>query len=240
MPLNNISCPKIFVVGSFVTGVTVRVTRQPAPGETLIGCDFNLGPGGKGFNQAVAASRAGAVVKVILCTGKDIFAEIAETALRKELISTELLFKMDYINTGCGLITLLHSGENSIIVDIGANGKLTAEMINQSSKHIADSIIVMAQLEVPDAAIERAFILGKEYSCITMLNPAPARALISGIIKNTDILTPNETEAKILLGLPPDMDMPIMHIAHKLLSLNVKTIVMTRGKHGAVIITKKK
>ncbi len=239
MPLFNQISPGIFVVGSFVTGVTVRVSRQPVAGETLIGCDFNLGPGGKGFNQAVAASRAGAIVSVILCTGKDIFAQMAETVLLKEHISTDLLFKIDGINTGCGLVTLLHSGENSIIIDIGANGKLTAEMIKQSTEFIANSKIVMAQLEVPDEAVEMAFLLGKEYGCITMLNPAPARPFLPGIINNTDILIPNESEAKIILGLPPDTDMPVMDIARKLGALNVKTIVMTRGKHGAVIITKK-
>ncbi len=239
MLLTNLLTPEIFVVGSFVTGVTVRVLRQPVPGETLIGTDFNLGPGGKGFNQAVAASRAGASVNLILCTGRDLFAEIAEKALQKEHISTELLFKMEHCNTGCGLVTLLHSGENSIIIDIGANGKLNSGMISLASKHIAKSKMVMAQLEVPDEAIEKAFFIGKQHGCITMLNPAPARSLLSGILKNTDILTPNETEAKVLLGFAPDADIPAMHIAQKLLALNVQIIIMTRGKHGAVIITKK-
>lgn len=239
MPLNNLSSPIIFVVGSFVTGVTIRVLRQPVMGETLIGNDFNLGPGGKGFNQAVAASRAGALVNVILCTGKDVFAEMAEKTLEKERISTELLFKMEHTNTGCGLVTLLHSGENSIIIDIGANGKLNPRMIDKAIKHIANSKIVMAQLEVPDEAIERAFFLGKKHGCTTMLNPAPARLLLPAILKNTDILTPNETEAKILLGIAPDADVPLMQIAQELLTLGIKTIIMTRGRHGAVIITKK-
>lgn len=239
MPLNNLSSPVIFVVGSFVTGVTIRVLRQPVIGETLMGNDFNLGPGGKGFNQAIAASRAGAIVNVILCTGKDIFAEMAEKTLEKEGISTKLLFKMEHTNTGCGLVTLLQSGENSIIIDIGANEKLNPEMISQATEHIAKSKVVMAQLEVPDEAIEKAFFLGKKYGCITILNPAPARLLLPSILKNTDILTPNETEAKILLGFAPDSDIPLMQISQGLLALGIKIIIMTRGKHGAVIITKK-
>ena len=239
MSLNNFLCPEIFVVGSFVTGVTIRVLRQPVPGETLIGTDFNIGPGGKGFNQAVAASRAGALVHLILCTGNDLFSEMAEATLQEEHISTELLFKIENINTGCGMVTLLNSGENSIIIDIGANVKLTSSMISQATEHISKSKIVMAQLEVPDEAIERAFLLGKKHGCITMLNPAPARFLLPSILNNTDILTPNETEAKILLGLAPDADEPIKQIANKLLALGIKTIIMTRGEHGVVIITKK-
>jgi ribokinase len=239
MPLNNLSSPVIFVVGSFVTGITIRVLRQPVIGETLIGNDFNLGPGGKGFNQAIAASRAGAIVNVILCTGKDIFAEMAEKTLEKEGISTELLFKMGHINTGCGLVTLLQSGENSIIIDIGANAKLNPEMISQATEHIAKSKVLMAQLEVPDEAIEKALFLGKKHGCVTILNPAPARLLLPAILKNTDILTPNETEAKILLGIAPDADVPLIQISQGLLALGIKIIIMTRGKHGAVIITKK-
>lgn len=228
---------EIFVVGSFVAGITMRVPRQPASGETIIGDAFDLGPGGKGFNQAVAAKRAGSIVNIILCTGNDSFGEMAEKLLLKEQIPTSLLIKISSAHTGCGMVTLLHSGENSIIINTGANSNLDAAMIRQAEYYIAKSKIVMAQLEVSDEAIETAFLLAKKNDCITILNPAPARALLPTIARNTDILTPNETEAKILLGFAPDADIPIASIAKKLRALGFNTIVMTRGRHGALIIT---
>lgn len=233
-----IASGEIFVVGSFVAGITIRVPRQPAAGETIMGDAFDMGPGGKGFNQAVAAKRAGAVVNMILCTGNDSFGDMAEQMLFTEQIPKSLLLKINGANTGCGMVTLLHSGENSIIINAGANNQLSSGMVREAAEYIANSKIVMAQLEVPDDAIETAFLLAKKNHCITILNPAPARTLSPAIIRNTDILTPNETEAKILLGLPPDADIPISSVAHQMRLLGFSTIVMTRGRHGALIITK--
>lgn len=228
---------EIFVVGSFVAGITIRVARQPAPGETLMGNGFHLGPGGKGFNQAVAASRAGASVNLILCTGNDAFGDMAAASLASEQLPAEFLFRLDDIHTGCGVVTLLPSGENSIVVDAGANGWLSAEMIRLASKKIAASNIVMSQLEVPDDATAEAFALAKQRGCTTILNPAPARPLPPHIIRNTDILTPNETEARILLGLEPDIPAPSAQIVEGLRFIGFNTIILTRGSKGALIIT---
>lgn len=231
--------PQIFVIGSFVMGLTIRAARLPVAGETLMGHGSNLGVGGKGFNQAVAASRAGTNVQIILCIGRDTFGKIARETLEKEHIATDYLFELENESSGCGFVTLLDSGENTIIIDAAANNKLTPEMVKSASGEIAKSKILMAQLEVSDDTVEEAFILAKAHNCLTILNPAPARKIPLSILKNTDILTPNETEAKIILGLPPGDNISPEAVAEKLLLTGVKTIIMTRGKKGALIISEK-
>jgi ribokinase len=231
--------PQIFVVGSFIMGLTIEVRRLPVAGETLMGKNFNQDVGGKGFNQAMAAARAGAKVKIIMCVGKDDFGNAAKKAMQKENIPTDHLYELQDEKTGCGFVSLLESADNAIIIDAAANNKLSAFMVRKASEDIAESSIVMAQLEIPDEAVEEAFIVGKAHNCLTILNPAPARKIPLSILRNTDILTPNETEAKIILGIAPHDTMPVEEIARHLLNTGVQTIIMTRGSEGALIITQK-
>src|SRR3990170_2497142 len=119
--------PKIVVVGSFVLGVTIRVPRMPVLGEGLIGDLFDMGPGGKGANQAIAASRLGAHVNLVALLGDDIFAEVANQIYRAEGIGTGHIYREKGINTGVGLVTLLESGGNCIIGHLGANLRMRPE-----------------------------------------------------------------------------------------------------------------
>lgn len=231
--------PQIFILGSFIMGLTIKVSRFPIPGETLCGNDFSLDVGGKGFNQAMAATRAGAKVKIMMCIGKDDFGHAAKRAMKLENISADHLFELENEKTGCGFVSLLESGDNAIIIDAAANNRLSAAMVRSATEDIAKSSIVMAQLEILDEAVEEAFILGKMHNCLTILNPAPARKIPLSILRNTDILTPNETEAKIILGVAPHDQMSIEKIAEQLLHTGVQTIIMTRGSEGALIITQK-
>lgn len=229
----------IFVLGSFVMGFTIRTERLPVIGETLIGDHFNLGIGGKGFNQAIAAKRAGGYVNILLCTGKDEFGEIARKTLIKEDISTKFLLELENTSSGCGFVTLLTSGENTIVIDLGANQKLDIDKVEMARAEIAKSKILMAQLEIPIDSVTHAFEIAKRNNCVTILNPAPAKELPAALLKNVDILTPNETEAKIIVGFDPDADVALDTITEKLLLTGVKNIIMTRGKHGAVMISKR-
>ncbi|MEO6134447.1 MAG: ribokinase [Ginsengibacter sp.] len=231
--------PQIFVIGSFIMGLTIKVERLPVSGETLTGRGFHKDIGGKGFNQALAASRAGGNVKLMMCIGKDDFGKAAKEMMQKEEIAADHVFELENESTGCGFVSLLESGDNAIIIDAAANNKLNAQMVRSAKDSISKSTIVMAQLEVPDEPVEEAFILGREFGCLNILNPAPARRLSLNILKNTDILTPNETEAKIILGHSPHENISIEKIAEQLLKTGVKTIVMTLGKEGALIITSK-
>ena len=228
---------EIFVLGSFVMGFTIKTKRLPVIGETLMGDHFNLGVGGKGFNQAIAAARAGASVNTLLCIGDDYFGSLAKGILLKEGMSTDYLHEIGGASSGCGFVTLLDSGENTIVIDSGANKLLNPSLVEKASNMIAKSKILMAQLEIPMEAVEVAFELGKRNGCLNILNPAPARTLSKELLKNTDILTPNETEAKIILGIAPDADIDLATVADRLLSTGVRTIIITMGKNGALIIS---
>ena len=227
----------ITVLGSFVVGITVRVPRMPVPGEGLIGDLFDLGPGGKGTNQAVGAARLGAGVSLIACTGDDLFAPVADELFEAEGISREHIHRIPGVNTAVGMVTVLPSGENAIVGHLGANMEMRPGHVEAAADQIAGSDIVMAQFEVPPGAVERAMELGRRHGALTLLNPAPARAVEPRQLADVDLLTPNETETRILLGLAPDDPTPTEELARRLLDLGVGRIVVTLGERGSLIAT---
>ena len=227
----------IVVVGSFVVGLTVRVPRAPVLGEGLIGDLFDMGPGGKGTNQAVAASRLGAKVYLVACLGDDLFAEMAIQLYEREGIPLRDMHRIADVNTGVGFVTLLPSGDNWIVGHLGANTRMRREHVDAAEDIIAQSDIVMTQFEVPLEAVARAMELGHKHGAMTIWNPAPAKPVEVDALAHVDLLTPNETETRILLGLPPDDPTPTSELARRLLSLGVDRIVVTLGKRGALIVT---
>ena len=229
--------PDIVVIGSFVAGLTVRVPRKPVVGEGLIGDLFDMGPGGKGANQAIAAARLGAHVDLVACVGDDLFAEMAGPLFESEGISTSHLHRIPDINTGVGLVTLLPSGDNWIVGHLGANMQMAPHHVEAAESLIARSDIVMAQFEVPLESMARGLELGKKHGAMTILNPAPGQTVDPGLLSNVDVLTPNASETRILLGLPPDDPTPTIDLAGRLLELGVDRIVVTRGEEGAIIVT---
>ena len=230
----------IVVVGSFVVGVTVRVPRMPVLGEGLIGDMFDMGPGGKGTNQAIAAARLGANVDLVAILGDDIFAEMANQVFRTEGIRTDHIYHEKGVNTGVGLVTLLESGDNCIIGHLGANTRMRPEHVDKAEDIIFRSDIVLTQFEVPLDTVTRAMELGRKHGAITMWNPAPAINVPLDILKNVDLITPNETEARILLGLAPDDPISLDDLSGRIAGLGVKSAVITMGKQGAMVITNDK
>lgn len=229
--------PKIVVVGSFVVGITIRVPRPPVLGEGLIGDLFDLGPGGKGTNQAIAAARQDAMVDLVACIGDDIFANFAVQLYQRERIATDHVHRVPGINTGVGCVTLLPSGENSIIGHLGANMYLKPEHVDAAESLIAKSDVVMTQYEASFETVARAMELGHRHGKLTIWNPAPAKAFDRAILKHVDLITPNESETRILLGLAPDDPTPTVELARALLGLGVKRVVVTLGQRGALIVT---
>ncbi len=229
--------PKIAVIGSYVVSLTVRVPRRPVMGEALIGDLFDMGPGGKGTNQAVAAARLGAQVDLLACLGDDPFADSAEQLYAGEGVSTVHVHRVSGTNTGVGMVTLLPSGENSIVGHLGANLLMRPHHVEEFEPVIACSDILMAQLEVSLESVTRALELGRKHRVLTILNPAPGQTLQPDALAHVDVLTPNESETRILLGLPPDDPTPTENLAGRLLQLGVKTIIVTRGEEGSLIIT---
>ena len=227
----------IVVIGSFVVGLTIRVPRQPVLGEGLIGDLFDLGPGGKGTNQAIAARRLGAQVGLLACIGKDAFSQMALDCYEREGISRQYIHRIPNVNTAVGMVGVLPSGENWIIGHLGANLHMRPDHVDQAEDAIARSAVVMTQFEVPLETMARAMELGRKHGAVTLLNPAPGKRVEIEMLKNVDILTPNESETRILLGLPPDDPAPTSELAVRLLRFGVKRIVVTCGREGALIVT---
>jgi ribokinase len=229
--------PKIVVIGSFVVGITFGVPRAPVLGETLMGDSFDLGPGGKGTNQAIGAARLGAEVDLLACVGDDLFGEMATKLYEQEGISLSHIHRVPGIHTGAGAVTLLPSGEAWIVADFGANLRLTPTHVDGSEELIAAADIVMAQHEAPTETVARAMQLGRKHGALTIWNPAPAQALSTDVLPHVDLLTPNETEIRILLGLAPDDPTPTVELARSLLDYGIDRLVVTLGKEGALIVT---
>lgn len=227
----------ITVVGSFAVGMTIRSSRIPVFGETLPGADFDMGPGGKGSNQAVAAARLGADAALVACVGSDALADIAHELYQSEGVDAHHVVSMPDKATGVGVIVLSPEGENFIILDMGANAEMNEAMVDAASARIKQSEILMAVLEIPTSAAARALEIGRAGGALTILNPAPARVLPDEIFANVDVLTPNETELRILLGLPPDSPASSRELALELRRRGVGTVVVTLGREGALVLS---
>lgn len=228
----------VTVVGSFAVGLTLRAERFPVKGETLLGRDFDMGPGGKGSNQAVQAARLGAAVEFVARIGRDNFGVIGKNLYLQENVATTFLVESDERNTGVGFIVLDAHGDNFIILDPGANALFTPDDVERARERIQNSHVVITQLEIPVETAGRALKLAREANVISILNPAPARRVASDILKNADIVTPNETELRILLGYAPDANMNVIDLCDELLQTGVQRVILTRGARGAMIVTR--
>lgn len=231
--------PVITVVGSFAVGMTLRTSRMPIFGETLIGSDFDMGPGGKGSNQAVGAARLGSESYFAGIIGADKLGEIATELYKQEGVNTRFLGITDRMATGVGFIILDAHGRNGIILDMSANKLMDAAFVDRVEEQIARSNVVMSVLEIPVPAAARAMQLGRNHNVLTILNPAPAAHLSDEILQNVDVITPNETELRILQGLPPDDPTPTRELAHRLQARGASTVIVTMGELGCLVLTDK-
>ena len=228
--------PEITIVGSFAVGLTMRAPKLPIFGETMLGSDFDMGPGGKGSNQAVGTARLGARSALVAMIGTDKLAGIATDLYAAEAIDATHVTASRERATGVGFIILNEKGENFIILDMGANELMDAAAVEAAESRIAQSSVVMAVLEIPTAAARRAMELGRRHGVRTILNPAPARALPPEIFASVDYLTPNESELRILLGLPAHDPSSSRELAAELRKRGVRTVVVTLGRTGALIL----
>jgi ribokinase len=229
--------PRITVVGSYATGLTMKVNRLPSSGETLLGTGYRVNYGGKGSNQAVGCARLGARVSFVAKVGKDAFGEMALGLYRNEDIDTAYVKQTSDAPTGVGFIIVeAASGHNCITIDPGANELLTAADVAQCEAAF-DSAVVLTQLEIPVAAAEAALACGRARGALTILNPAPVRPVPPSLLQMVDILTPNEAEAKVLAGHDPNEPIPPETVANELIRSGVKQVIMTLGEEGALIVT---
>jgi ribokinase len=238
LTIPKVSAPRITVVGSYATGLTMKVERLPCTGETLLGTGYRVDYGGKGSNQAVGSARLGAKVNFVARIGKDTFGEMALTLYRDEGIDVAYVKQTDGVPTGVGFIMVeAASGNNCIVIDPGAKELLTADDISGCAAAFESTSVVLTQLEIPVAAAEAALRLGRAGGAITILNPAPVRPLPPSVLQLTDVLTPNQVEAKVLTGRSPDAVIEPEKLARELIRSGVKQVVLTLGERGALIVT---
>jgi ribokinase len=232
--------PRITVVGSYATGLTMKVERLPSTGETLLGTGYRVDYGGKGSNQAGGCARLGAQVSLVARIGTDAFGEMALGLYRDEGIDTAYVKPIANSPTGVGFIIVeAATGHNCIIIDPGTNELLTAADVAGCEAAFNLAAVVLTQLEIPVAAAEAAMARGREKGAITILNPAPVRPLPPSLLQLVDILTPNQSEAKVLAGLGSGAEVEPEAVARRLIQGGVKQVVMTLGEDGALIVTDK-
>ena len=224
---------KILVFGSFVTDLNARTPRFPAEGETIIGSMFKGGPGGKGSNQAVAAKRSGGNVSFITRLGDDVFGSAALDFYKGEGIDTSAIIIDKDSFTGAAMITVNEfTSQNEIVVILGACGKFTPDEMQRLDPEIAESDIVLCQLETNLEATLEVLTKAHEKGKVTVLNPAPACALPDSVFGCLDYITPNETEAEILTGIAVTDRESASKAADVFLSKGVKNVIITLGKNG--------
>ncbi|MCG2589401.1 ribokinase [Rhodohalobacter sulfatireducens] len=228
---------EIIVLGSSNTDMIVKVPRIPAPGETILGGEFVKAAGGKGANQAVAAARSGGDVTFIANTGDDNLGKEAIEGFKKEGINTNHIFVDADAPSGVALIFVGEDGENSIAVASGANGKLTPSQIDEIEYVISGGSILLTQLETPLETVERAIKIANKNGVKVILNPAPAQSLSDDLLKQIDILTPNQSEAELLTGIKVDNKQSAQKAAANLISKGVKTVILTLGPDGAFLMS---
>ena len=226
----------VTVMGTFVADLAFRTQQLPAWGQTIMGTEFRLGPGGKGSNQAVAAARLGGKVSFISKLGRDAFGDLARDTYKAEGIDTEFCFETTECATGAASI-IVHAtkGENAIVVVPGAGFRLTGEEIDRAVSRIRQSSVFVTQLEVSLAAVEHGLALARRLGVSTILNPAPATELPDRIYPLCDYLSPNESEAAGLMGQPVTNLDEAERAAAALLARGVRNVVITLGAQGALV-----
>lgn len=225
---------KIAVVGSYGVGLTMRVPRVPAPGETVSGGSFHEGPGGKGSNQAIGAARLGADVSFLTAIGDDDFGRSARALWRDEGVAAEHVVTAAGA-TMVGFILVDPKGENCISIAPGALDELDALSIQPFRAEIAAADILVVSMEIPLPAVTATLRIARELGTRTLLNPAPAQELPDEIWPLVDIITPNQTEAPVILGLTPHHGLSDEELIAELRRRTGGLAILTRGGRGALV-----
>lgn len=225
---------RILVVGSLNADLVVKSPRFPQPGETISGEDLKIIPGGKGANQAVAAARQGMDVTMIGRVGGDSFGAFLVENLKSNRVDTSHVLADDSA-TGTAIILVDANGQNSIVLSPGANGKVSPADVDSAS--FLNSKLILLQLEIPTPTVLRAAQKAREHGMTVLLNPAPAKPLPTELLANVDYLIPNESELSLLTGIQVKDVSSAETAAKKLLKQGVKTVIVTLGSNGALLVS---
>jgi len=223
----------VVCIASWNVDLISRVPRPLARGETLLASHFDISPGGKGSNAAVAAARQGAQVAVVARVGRDDFGRMAFELWHAEHVDTRHVEQADDERSGTAQILVFEDGDNSIAVFPGAGAGLSARHAQAASETLASCRVVMAPCEVPLAATHEAFRIARAHGAITVLNPAPACLLPDALLCLVDVLTPNESEVRAVAGMAGDAS--IDAAAQSLLARGVGAVLVTLGAEGCAL-----
>lgn len=228
----------IVVVGSINIDLVVRVSRLPAPGETLLGAEFQSHAGGKGANQAAAVARLGYPVSMIGRVGSDGFGQELRAGLEESGVDVSPILTTK-ASTGTAVISVTPDGQNSIIVAPGANSLVSPEDLDANRELLRHAAVVLAQLEIPMATVHRLAAICAEENVPLMLDPAPAQFLSTELLCNVAWITPNEVEAKQLLNFAGEgaEDKEPRGVAESLMRLGPHNVVLKLGERGAYMAT---
>ncbi|MBI2424273.1 MAG: ribokinase [Candidatus Hydrogenedentes bacterium] len=223
----------IVVIGSSNTDMILRLSRIPAPGETVLGGSFATAAGGKGANQAVAVARLGGKAVFVARVGGDIFGEQAIARFRDEGINAGQMHIGKDAASGVAFIFVDDNGENCIGVAPGANAQLCPADIDAASEAIFGADAVVIQLEIPIATVEYAAARAHAAGVPVILNPAPAQPLSAELLRYVSVITPNESEAELLTGISICDEASAALAAEKLHAAGVPVVIITLGARGA-------
>lgn len=232
---------KVTVFGSFVVDLMGRTPHLPVPGETVKGSMFKMGPGGKGFNQGVAAHKAGADVTMVTKLGKDSFANVALDAMKELNMKQDYIFVTEEAETGCALILVdENTSQNEIVVLLGACNTITDDEVDSLTNILKDSEYLLTQLETNISATNRVIDIAHKNHTKVILNTAPVQPIEDEVLKKVYLITPNEVEAEILTGIPVDSKENADKAADWFFEKGVENVLITLGGRGVYIATDEK
>lgn len=223
----------IYVLGSINMDMVARVPRMPVGGETLTADKYYVNPGGKGANQAVAIAKLGGKVAMIGKVGSDETGDALKNNLKEMGVDESMVTRAD-VPSGIAMI-IVEGGENRIILYKGANHSVTKADVDEGLKNAKPGDALVMQLEIPLETVTYAAAVAKQKGMLVLLNPAPAVPLGEELLKNVDIIAPNETETEILTGVGLDSDVHIALAVKKLYQLGVKRVIITMGSRGSIV-----
>ncbi|HEY3132701.1 MAG TPA: ribokinase [Acidobacteriota bacterium] len=232
---------KIVVVGSLHIDFVINVPHFPSPGETVVGSNFQVFPGGKGANQAYAAAKLGGSVSMVGQVGGDAQADWLKKNLASVGVDVSAVRRDPKNPSGTAGISIDPSGQNQILIMPGANGTFGPAQLKESKEILESAGIVLLQLEIPLETVEAAVHLANKAGAVVMLDPAPARDLPDSLLHLVDYLTPNENELAALTGAPPSAGIGREHAVQRariLIERGANKVIVKMGPHGALLVTK--
>lgn len=224
---------KVVVIGSLNMDLVAQVPQLPRRGQTITGFQFQMLPGGKGANQAFAVGKLGGAARMMGRVGNDLFGEQLKSSLNSVGISVDGVLSTAGESTGVALILVEAGGENQIVVAAGANGRLSSDDVRAELERTSAQYLLL-QLESPLPTVEAAAIAGRRRGMLVILDPAPAVPLSSSLLNSIDVLTPNESEALVLLGSQGEsisLDQ-VAEVCAKLLALGPSSVILKMGQYG--------